>query len=197
MEQAQPIEPQSESDAGEMREDPADFLESYGDYLYGYAFVRLKDVQKAEDVVQETLLKAFRHYDRFRGDSKVRTWLTSILRNEIASVVRKANRKGEFQLVGEEENLEMGELLHPRVSNSEFELAVEKDEFWAVIKGCYGQVPKHLLQVFLAKSDSEGKSTKEICKNLGITPSNFAVRMFRTRLLLRKCVEEKWLDDRL
>lgn len=178
------------------KEDPQDFLERYGDYLYGYAYVRLRDSQLAEDVVQESLLKAIQNYSKFRGDSAVKTWLTSILRNEISTHFRKSKRAGNVQLVDGEEKLEMGALLHPHVSNSDFELAIEREEFWGIIQDCYKRVPEHLLQVFLAKSRAEGESTQELCNNLGISASNFAVRMFRTRLLLRKCVEEKWINDR-
>ena len=178
------------------KEDPQDFLDRYGDYLYGYAFVRLRDSQLAEDVVQETLLKAIQNYSKFRGDSAVKTWLTSILRNEISTHFRKSKRAGNVQLVDDEEKLELGALLNPDVSNSDFELAIQREEFWAIIQDCYKRVPEHLLQVFLAKSSSDGESTQELCNNLGISASNFAVRMFRTRLLLRKCVEEKWLKDR-
>ena len=179
------------------RENPSDFLERYGDYLYGYAFTRLRDSQLAEDLVQDTLIKAIQNYGKFRGDSKVKTWLTSILRNEISSYFRKNKRIGKLSLVDEDDKFDMGELLHPHVENSDFKLAVERDEFWAMIQKCYKRVPEHLLQVFLARTHSDEESTQQLCNNLGISASNFAVRMFRTRLLLRKCIEENWLNDRL
>ena len=177
-------------------EDPSQFLDLYGDYLYGYAFVRLRDAELAEDVVQETLLKAFRKFNSYRGDAKVRTWLTSILRNEISLQIRKNRKSDKLRLFGEEEKLEMSDLLRTHVSGSDFESAIEREEFWTMIRECYKRVPEHLLQVFLARSQSEGASTEELCNNLGISPSNFSVRMFRTRLLLRKCIEEKWMNDR-
>ena len=184
------------TDTGEeTREDPADFLDRYGDYLYGYAFVRLRDTQLAEDLVQETLIKAFQNYSKFRGDAKVKTWLTTILRNEISTHFRKNKRARQVMLTDEEDKLELGELLHPHVENSDFQLAVQRDEFWSMIQDCYERVPPHLLQVFLARSHSEEESTQQLCNNLGISASNFAVRMFRTRLLLRKCIEEKWIKD--
>ena len=189
-------QPDEIEDKNQGKENSAEFLDRYGDYLYGYAFVRLRDAQLAEDVVQETLLKAILNYSKFRGDAAVKTWLTSILRNEISSHFRKNRRAGNVRHFEDEQKLEMGDLLHPHVSNTDFELAIEREEFWAIIQDCYKRVPEHLLQVFLAKTRAEGESTQQLCNNLGISASNFAVRMFRTRLLLRKCIEEKWLRDR-
>ena len=145
--------------------------------------------------MQETLIKAFQNYSKFRGDAKVKTWLTTILRNEISTHFRKNKRARQVMLTDEEDKLELGELLHPHVENSDFQLAVQRDEFWSMIQDCYERVPPHLLQVFLARSHSEEESTQQLCNNLGISASNFAVRMFRTRLLLRKCIEEKWIKD--
>ena len=190
-------EPGQLSDSEPAKEDPAEFLDRYGDYLYGYAVVRLRDRQTAEDIVQDTLLKAIKNYGSFRGDSKVKTWLTSILRNEISNYFRKNQSTRKLQLIDGEEKFDLGDLLNPSVENPDFELAIEREEFWKIIQECYERVPAHLLQVFLAKSHSDKESTQQLCNNLGISASNFAVRMFRTRLLLRKCIEEKWLHERL
>jgi RNA polymerase sigma-70 factor (ECF subfamily) len=46
----------------------------------------------AEDIVQETVVKAFTHFDGFRGESKFKTWLLSIALNEVRSKRRKEFR---------------------------------------------------------------------------------------------------------
>ena len=177
----------------EERESPDNFLKLYGDNLFGYAMVRVKDAAIAEDLVQETLLKAFKAYDKFRGDSAVKTWLVSILRNEIANYFRKAQNR--FQKTASDlETDDLSTLLHPEVSNSRFNNAIERDEFWSMIQSCFERVPDHLLHVFLAKFGEEKRTTEEICSEMGISASNFSVRMFRTRLLLRKCVEDNWIE---
>ena len=54
----------------------------YGD-LYRFAFARLGNETDAEDVVQETYLKAFRAFDSFKDDSGPKSWLSCILINTI------------------------------------------------------------------------------------------------------------------
>jgi RNA polymerase sigma-70 factor (ECF subfamily) len=72
--------------------DPERWIEEHGDYLFHYAISRLRDPQRAEDLVQEALLAAWKGSERYRGGSTERTWLTGILRNKILDHFRKASR---------------------------------------------------------------------------------------------------------
>lgn len=56
-------------------------VNEYGDALLRMCFLYLKDHAIAEDAVQETFLRAFRHQDGFRGESSVKTWITRIAIN--------------------------------------------------------------------------------------------------------------------
>ena len=63
--------------------DPATWIDVYGDYLYSYAYYRTRDQSSAEYLVQETLLAALRAKDTFESRSSVKTWLTGILKHKI------------------------------------------------------------------------------------------------------------------
>src|SRR5689334_13627294 len=69
--------------------DPADLVEKYGDFLYRFAMMRVRDEFIAEDLVQETLLAALKSMDKFSGKSSEKTWLTSILKNKIIDYFRQ------------------------------------------------------------------------------------------------------------
>jgi DNA-directed RNA polymerase specialized sigma24 family protein len=56
-------------------------LSEYRDGLYGYAFVLSRNRTDAEDLVQETCLRAIRGVEKLRPDSNVKSWLFTILRN--------------------------------------------------------------------------------------------------------------------
>jgi len=56
-------------------------LSEYVDSLYSYALVLSRDRTEAEDLVQETCLRAIRAMERLRPDSNVKSWLFTILRN--------------------------------------------------------------------------------------------------------------------
>ncbi|MBS1545160.1 MAG: RNA polymerase subunit sigma-70, partial [Bacteroidetes bacterium] len=47
--------------------DPSSWVSNYGDYLYSFCRLRVGDPATAEDLVQETLLAAFKSRDMFRG----------------------------------------------------------------------------------------------------------------------------------
>ncbi|MBR5537650.1 MAG: sigma-70 family RNA polymerase sigma factor [Clostridia bacterium] len=64
-------------------------VKAHGDNLLRLCFLYLHDRQLAEDAVQETFLRAYRGYGRFRGDSNEKTWLTRIAVNLCKSALRK------------------------------------------------------------------------------------------------------------
>ncbi|NOQ47412.1 MAG: hypothetical protein GQ559_12245 [Desulfobulbaceae bacterium] len=56
--------------------DPVTWLEQYGDALYRFAYARVHNAFTAEDLVQETLLAAFRSQQQYDKRSLEKTWLT-------------------------------------------------------------------------------------------------------------------------
>jgi RNA polymerase sigma-70 factor, ECF subfamily len=61
----------------------------YADLLFRIAYARLGNAQDAEDVVQETYMKAFRSFGDFREGTNIKAWLTQILVNSIRDRYRK------------------------------------------------------------------------------------------------------------
>lgn len=69
-----------------------DLLDAYGDKLYALAFNLLgrrpENRADAEDLVQETVIGAFKSAKRFEGRSSLSTWLSRILANQVAAFIR-------------------------------------------------------------------------------------------------------------
>lgn len=61
--------------------------------MLGWAYKKTNDHNQAADIVQETFIAAFQAYDSFKGQSKPKTWLFSILKNKITDFYRKKYRK--------------------------------------------------------------------------------------------------------
>ena len=168
-------------------------MDEYGNVLYKFALLRVGDPHLAEDLLQETLLKAIDGYAGFRNESSVLTWLFAILRNEISRQYR--SKKNQAVSTGDGlQSVNLDELLTANISGPQFSDAVEREEFWDTIQSCYQQLPEHLLETFLYRLANPQSSISDLCRELGIKESNLSVRLFRARLLLRRCVEKAWMD---
>lgn len=68
-------------------------VHEYGPLLHRHLLRMLPGASDVDDVLQNTLVKAFRNLDRFRGDSKLTTWLYRIATNEALSWLRSSKRR--------------------------------------------------------------------------------------------------------
>ena len=71
---------------------PAEWVDQYGDYLYRYAYSRLRDPNAVEEVLQETFLAGIRHHDQFSGRGSERGWLLGILKRKMIDFIRSRAR---------------------------------------------------------------------------------------------------------
>lgn len=65
-------------------------MEQYGSSLLRMSALYLKDADLAQDAVQETFIKAYRHLNDYRGESSEKTWLTAICANTCRDMLRTA-----------------------------------------------------------------------------------------------------------
>ena len=72
-----------------------ELVERYADDVYRFVYHQVGGIaQDAEDIVQETFVAALNGIHRFRGDSKLRTWLFSIAAHKVADLRRRASGRG-------------------------------------------------------------------------------------------------------
>jgi len=177
---------------------PETWVDEYGDYLYRYAFSRLRDTNAAEEVVQETFLAGIRFRERFNGEGAERAWLLGILKRKIVDHVRMRNR---YDRDGTSDTNDPSSQLFNQQGNwksGAFAMTpddqLESKEVWDVVKGCLNHLPPGQADVFVL-SVMEEMDTDQICQELNITPANLWVRLHRARLALAKCVGSKWFAD--
>ena len=174
------------------------WVEKYGDYLYRFALMRLRDPQVAEDAVQETFLAALKNLHQFDGRVDVKYWLRGILRNKTVDHVRKSVRRKELQ--DEQIQEVVGELLlktsgvpnaRPKAWAFDPDQAFAQEEFWEAFRGCLDGLSEQMRLAFYMKMVEE-RDTAEICKEMDITDNYLWVTLHRARAQLKTCLESKW-----
>ena len=190
-----------------INENPKTILErwinQFSDDLYCWAFYKTSSKETAEDLVQETFLSAFHKIDTFQGNSQPKTWLFSILNNKVIDYYRKSAKttKKTFNLT-ENSGYALSEDLFntygcwknenvKAIWDQEEEL-LDNPEFNLVMQECMNDLPQKWKLAVTSKYLSD-KDTTEICQELEITPSNYWQIVHRSKLLLRKCLEMKWV----
>lgn len=178
------------------------WLDEYGDYLYRYALLKVKDRHVAEDLVQETLLAAIAAKNTFSHQSTVRTWLTGILKHKIIDYFRRQKRAVAMDdLMGHENEDQLDSFFksngHWNDKPEAFpspESVFQQKQFWLIFQKCLSGLKPKQADVFLAK-EMHDMSNEEICKHFSITPTNAWVLMHRARLSLIKCLKTNWIDN--
>jgi RNA polymerase sigma-70 factor (ECF subfamily) len=164
-------------------------------YLMRVARMELRDEHAAEDCVSDVLTQAYERRAAFRGDSSLRTWLTSILKNRIIDLLRKQWREQSIEESpsGEQDFDDLfDETGHyaqmPSHVRDPAELCQEEG-FLSAVQRCVDKLPRRIGQVFVLR-EVFGSDTKELCKDLGLTTSNVWVQLYRARMMLRTCLEK-------
>lgn len=70
-----------------------ELVEEYQSLVYALSFRILSDAEDARDAAQETFLKVYRHFARFRGDASLKTWICRIAINQAYSTQRWWRRR--------------------------------------------------------------------------------------------------------
>lgn len=153
--------------------------------VYMMALSYMKNEADAEDVAQETFIKAFRNLSTFRGDAKFSTWLISITLNEARNRLR---RQGVVRMESLDEPPDEGGAVLPALLRDWREIpseAVEREEVLTLIKKAVELLPEIYKQVFLLR-DVEELDLNETAQSLSISISNVKVRLHRARMMLQK-----------
>jgi RNA polymerase sigma-70 factor (TIGR02943 family) len=195
--------------------DPSTWVSQYGHFLLRCALSRVRHIETAEDLVQETFLAALKSRHTFIGESSEKTWLTSILKRKVIDHYRSNKQQ---ELFGEFSDAFDGEHGHdenqsepgfrsrqPAMCGEQSQLGgtfvewkvnpdhcAQQHEFWKALQGCLTKLSPRVACAFWLR-EIEQLDTKEICDNLNVSESNLWVMLHRARRCLRECLQANWL----
>ncbi len=141
--------------------------------------------EDAEDVLQETFLKAYEHLDEFQGNSKFYTWLVRIAVNQSLMKLRKRKTDASVSL---DDPFDTGEETLTReiaVWDPNPELTYSREEIRDILEKAIESLPPTFRAVF-ALRDIEGLSTEETAAMLNLSIPAVKSRLLRARLRLRE-----------
>ncbi|WP_411816382.1 RNA polymerase sigma factor [Hyphococcus sp. DH-69] len=165
--------------------------------LYRLARSILKDADDAEDVVQETYLRAFQKLESFRADSELSTWLSRIAINTAYRRLRRRGRVVFFEDFASPKN--EGDDPHPAFiegveseePSPEFQMQIT--QLRSLLQEAIDMLPLEFRTVFvLAKVD--GRSVKEIATILSINEQTVKTRLHRAKAKLRTNIGDAFED---
>ena len=105
----------------------ARLLEKHGDRVFRTAFMYLKNYQDAEDVLQEVFIQIYRHWDQFRNESSLSTWIYRIATNESLRLLNSRKKRETVSTEDMQESL-ISQLRASDYVDYENELAVKFQE---------------------------------------------------------------------
>lgn len=161
----------------------ADLVEKTSPRIYGLALRMLANEQDAEDVLQETYIKAYKALPGFEKRSSITTWLYRIASNEALMLIRK---KKPLQRAVDLDDDNGAEESVPEIVDWRFlpERELASAETRRMLQEAANRLSTPLRIVFLLR-DVEGLSVKETADILGINENAVKTRLVRARLKLR------------
>lgn len=170
-------------------------VDAYSPNIYRLALKILGNTQDAEDILQETFFKAYKHLKNFNGRSKVSTWLYRIATNEALMLIRR--RKLDTISIDEpwvsaDEDQEPLQIVDwcclPESELMSSEVREKLDDAVDSLT--------HSLRVVFLLRDIENLTTAETAEVLGLTETAVKTRLSRARLQLRQELS-KYLGERM
>ena len=163
------------------------FVERYGDRIFGFGMRVCGEREDARDVVQDTLLQAFRSLKKLKEPEALKSWLYRVASN--ACLMKR--RRGKFEPKRE---LSLEQLMPAGAEAAQIEIPdpsampdeeVARSEARRAVRTAIEALPPNY-RIVLVLRDMEQLSTREVSHALGIAETAVKMRLHRARLMVRQ-----------
>ena len=168
-----------------------DVLSRWTPSFYRRAYRYLGNAADAEDAIQDAFLSAFRRLGQFQGQSKMSTWLTTIVINSSITKLRKRPRQVHASLDERFGDDEQGYFLSERLADAKPSPEAEymKSEMHSRLMQCLAELPPSLRRAFQLR-ELDGLSISEAASILGVADVTLKAQVSRARAKLRRLMGE-------
>src|SRR5215468_4575997 len=160
-------------------------VQRYDGKIFRLAMHVTQNREDAEDVLQETFMKAYEHLDQFKGNSKFYTWIVRIAVNQ---ALMKLRRRRTDKSVSLDETIDTGEDTVVREIadwGEDPEQRFTRQELSEILDGAIESLDPIYRSVFVLR-DVEDLSTEDTAEALGLSVPAVKSRLLRARLQLRE-----------
>ncbi|HEX9000687.1 MAG TPA: sigma-70 family RNA polymerase sigma factor, partial [Blastocatellia bacterium] len=172
-----------------------ELVAEYQSLVYALSFRILGDAEDARDATQETFLKIYRHFARFRGEASLKTWICRIAINQARSTERWWRRRHRGSTASldaplgcnDEDDRSIGDVLESETVSPEAE-ALSKERGKHIEVGLVGLKKDFRIAVILR--DIEGLSYEEIAYVTEVSVGTVKSRIARGREMLREAIQK-------
>jgi len=152
--------------------------------LYNYALKIAGNSDDAQDLVQETYYKAYRHFDKFQAGTNSKAWMFMILKNSFINDYRKSKREP-YKLDYEQIQNFYENVKSDRAQENNLDKEFYNDLFDDELTEAIDQLPTKMREVFLL-CDLDGNSYEETAELVGCPVGTVRSRLHRARHMLQE-----------
>jgi RNA polymerase sigma factor (sigma-70 family) len=172
-------------------------MRQHNQRLYRLAVSLMGEPSEAEDVLQESYVKAYRRLSTFEGKASLGTWLARIVRNEAIDRLRARGMRNaavtleaDLPRIERDEPASLEDWSPGEAGQSDPEVKVEREDMRGILEQAIASLPVHFRTVFMLR-EVEGLSVKETAEYLELAVATVKTRDHRARLLLRQRLSEQ------
>ncbi len=158
-------------------------VDRYKGLVFTLSLKMLKNQEEAEEAAQDTFIKIYKSLNRFKGESKLSTWIYKVTYNTCLDRLKKQKRMPPVIAINEFTEHQVKSLMNVMDT-------IEESERKQMIQDCLGLLPAEesfLLTIYYFKENS----LREISKIMGITENNVKIKLFRSRRKLTGILKTK------
>ena len=159
-----------------------ELVKRHQDLVFSLSFKLTGNRELANDVAQESFIRAWKAIEKFRGDSTFGTWIYRITVNTAWTLRKKAKKHYSLNIEDTQEPVVIDEKKDP-------ELVAINSDLSVVLRKALNQIPLEQ-RIIVELKNIEGRSHKEIADDLDISVTAAKVRLHRAHQKLRNILEE-------
>ena len=159
-----------------------ELVKRHQDLVFSLSFKLTGNRELANDVAQESFIRAWKAIEKFRGDSTFGTWIYRITVNTAWTLRKKAKKHYSLNIEDTQEPVVIDEKKEP-------ELVAINSDLSVVLRKALNQIPLEQ-RIIVELKNIEGRSHKEIADYLDISVTAAKVRLHRAHQKLRNILEE-------